>query len=72
MKSSLFLLAASAASISAQLLPPQPSDCPATPDVDIGAGVEIKPQNVPQGCNAFEVLVGASGPDIPSLKRLIH
>ena len=61
MKSSIFTVAAMAVSVFAQTLP-QASDCPATPEaaegVDLAAGVEIKPENVPQGCNDFEVLVG--------------
>ena len=60
MKLQTIVLAATAVLTSAQILPPQPSDCPATPDVDIAGGVAIKPENVPQGCNDFEVLVGKS------------
>jgi hypothetical protein len=34
--------------------------CPETPDVDIGAGVPPRPQDIPAGCSDFEILVGMS------------
>lgn len=65
MKLFALTIAALTASVSAQTLPSlpaQPSDCPATPDVDIENGVPIVPENVPEGCADFEVLVGKLTP----------
>ncbi|KAF2228174.1 cutinase-domain-containing protein [Elsinoe ampelina] len=65
MKTFTVLLAALTASATAQLFPPSPSGCPVAPDVDTANGVPIKPENVPAGCNDFEVLVarGTGEPD---------
>lgn len=72
MKALIIALLATAISASAQILPPQPSDCPTTLDVNIEEGVPIKPQNVPRGCNDFEVLVDEFELGLHFLRRTSH
>jgi hypothetical protein len=68
MKTVSILLLASA--LGANAIPQTPTEIPKLPTtqgpgcqalpggVNMGPGVEMKPQDIPTGCSAFEVLVG--------------